>query len=114
MRLLGGAWSANIVWRLSGDPRRFSELRSDMPRISAKVLTAKLRALGQHGVLTRTAVASSPPSVEHALIALGRELLPVIETIVQAGMKLQRMQELSPRGGPEATPHRPAPATCRT
>lgn len=93
MRLLGGVWTANIVWRLSGEPRRFSELRMDIPKISAKVLTARLRALEENGVITRTVVASSPPSVEYALTDLGRELLPVIETIVNVGKRLVRMQQ---------------------
>ena len=54
MKLLGGAWTPNVVWRLSAEPRRFSELRDDIPKISAKVLSARLRALEQNGVITRT------------------------------------------------------------
>jgi DNA-binding HxlR family transcriptional regulator len=94
MRLLGGVWTANIIWKLSGEPRRFSELRADIPRVSAKVLTAKLRALEENGVITRTVVASSPPSVEYALTDLGRELLPVIDTIVEVGKRLVRKQQV--------------------
>ncbi|WAS89742.1 winged helix-turn-helix transcriptional regulator [Nannocystis punicea] len=96
MKLLGGAWTANLIWRLSGDPRRFSELRADIPRISAKVLTTRLRALEENGVVTRHVVASAPPSVEYALTDLGRELIPVIDTIVRVGMKLQRMAASAP------------------
>src|SRR3546814_16231707 len=44
MQVLGGAWTPNIIWNLSGGPRRFSELRVDIPKASAKVLTARLRA----------------------------------------------------------------------
>lgn len=88
MSLLGGAWTPNLVWYLSGEPRRFSELRSDIPRISAKVLSTRLRALEANGVVTRTVVATKPPSVEYALTELGRELLPVIEAIVRVGTKL--------------------------
>lgn len=93
MRLLGGTWAANIIWKLSGEPRRFSELRADIPRISAKVLTVKLRALEENGVVTRTVIASSPPSVEYALTDLGRELVPVIETIVEVGKRLVKKQQ---------------------
>ncbi|MCY1069834.1 helix-turn-helix domain-containing protein [Nannocystis sp. RBIL2] len=93
MRLLGGVWTVNIVWRLSGEPRRFSELRTDIPKISAKVLSARLRALESNGVISRTVVASSPPSVEYALTELGRALIPVIETIVDVGKRLVRMQQ---------------------
>jgi DNA-binding HxlR family transcriptional regulator len=90
MTLLGGAWTPNIVWCLTGEPRRFSELRADIPRVSAKVLTARLRALEETGVLTRHVVPTSPPSVEYALTDLGRELIPVIEAIDRVGSKLKR------------------------
>lgn len=88
MALLGGAWTPNILWNLSGDPRRFNELRSDIPTISAKVLSTRLRMLQSKGVLSRSIVDTSPPSVEYALTDLGRELLPVIDAIDRVGRKL--------------------------
>lgn len=89
MSLLGGAWTPNIVWYLSGGARRFGELRSDIPRISAKVLTARLRALEEKGVVHREVVPSSPPSVEYSLTELGDELIPVITAIVKVGTRLK-------------------------
>ena len=89
LKLLAGAWTPNIVWYLSGGPRRFGELRVDMPRISAKVLTARLRALEARGVVIRTALPTSPPSVEYELTPLGHELLPVLEAIVRVGARLK-------------------------
>jgi DNA-binding HxlR family transcriptional regulator len=89
MALLGGAWTPNVVWYLSAGPRRFSELRIDIPRISAKVLTARLRRLERSGVIERHVKPTSPPSVEYSLTGLGRELLPAINAIVQVGLKLK-------------------------
>jgi DNA-binding HxlR family transcriptional regulator len=89
MKLLGGAWTPNVVWYLSGGPRRFGELRSDIPKVSAKVLAERLRALEEKGVVTRTVMATSPPSVEYELTELGAELIPVIETIVRVGTRLK-------------------------
>jgi DNA-binding HxlR family transcriptional regulator len=91
MKLLGGAWTPNLIWYLRGGPRRFGELRSDIPMISAKVLSARLRALTEKGVLDRVVVPSSPPSVEYSLTALGEQLLPVIDAIVEVGGKLKDM-----------------------
>jgi DNA-binding HxlR family transcriptional regulator len=91
MLLLGGAWTPHIVWSLSADARRFSELRADVSGISSKVLAARLRSLEENGVVTRTLVATSPPSVEYALTDLGRELLPVIESIDRVGRRLRRI-----------------------
>src|SRR5687768_1419440 len=45
MSLLRGAWAPNVIWYLSAGPRRFGELRHDIPRISARVLSARLREL---------------------------------------------------------------------
>lgn len=88
MALLGGAWTTNIVWQLSGEPRRFGELLKDITGISPKMLTARLRELEDKGVVIREVVPSSPPSVEYSLTDLGRELVPVIDSIVRVGTRL--------------------------
>lgn len=88
MALLGGAWTTNIVWQLSGGPRRFGELLKDIPGVSPKMLTARLRVLQDKGVVRRAVLSTSPPSVEYALSDLGMELVPVIDSIVKVGTKL--------------------------
>ncbi len=93
MSLLGGAWTPNVIWNLSGGPRRFGELRRDIPRISPKMLTARLRILEEKGVVTREVVPSSPPSVEYELTELGGELIPVINAIVKVGTRLKQKQD---------------------
>jgi DNA-binding HxlR family transcriptional regulator len=94
MALLGGAWTPNVVWYLSGGPRRFGELRADIPKISAKMLSARLRALEAKGVVRRQIVPTSPPSAEYSLSPLGHQLVPAINAIVEVGLKLKK----SPRG----------------
>lgn len=88
MSLLGGVWTPEIIWNLSDGQRRFSELRRAMPGISAKVLSARLKDLEERGVLSRTVLATTPPSVEYALTDLGGELIPAIRAIVEVGSKL--------------------------
>lgn len=89
MSLINGAWTPHVIWHLRGGPRRFSELRIDIPAVSAKVLTTRLRELEAKGVLTRAVLPTSPPSVEYALTALGRELGPVIQAIVDVSGRLK-------------------------
>ncbi len=88
MALLGGAWTMNLVWQLSGGPRRFGELTKDIPGISPKMLTARLRELEEKGVVDRTVASTSPPSVEYSLSNMGHELVPVIDSIVRVGTRL--------------------------
>lgn len=93
MALLGGAWTPQVIWHLSGGPRRFGELRVDIPAISAKMLSARLKDLEAKGVLARRLIAGSPPSAEYRLTDLGRELMPAIEAIVAIGLRLKQARE---------------------
>lgn len=90
MKIIGGAWTTNIIWYLSAGPRRFNELRVDLPAISAKVLTTRLRELTEKGVVHREVKPTSPPSVEYSLSQPGRDLLPAIEAIIEVGKKLKK------------------------
>lgn len=89
MTFLGMAWTPNVIWYLSACARRFSELRHDIPGVSAKVLTQRLREMEERGVLIRRVMPTSPPSVEYELTDLGREFLPVIESIMMMGHRLK-------------------------
>lgn len=95
MSIIGGAWTPNVVWYLSAGPRRFSELKADIQGVSAKTLTARLRKLERNGLVVRTVMPTSPPTVEYSLSALGQELKPAIEAVVKVG---HRLKSLSNRG----------------
>jgi DNA-binding HxlR family transcriptional regulator len=90
MALLGGAWTPNIVWYLREGPRRFNELRGDVAGVSAKVLSSRLQRLQRDGIVTRTVMDTTPPTVEYELTGLGRELLPAVDAIVQVGHRLKQ------------------------
>jgi len=93
MSVIGGAWTPNVIWHLGDGPRRFSELQIDIPPVSAKVLTQRLRQLEAKGVVRRSVMPTSPPTVEYALTDLGRELIPAIQAIVTVGEKLKLREE---------------------
>ena len=88
MKLLGGAWTPNVIWYLREEPRRFSELMADIPGVSPKVFSARLKRLERDGILKRKVMPTSPPTVEYSLTDLGQELTPAIEAIVEVGHKL--------------------------
>jgi DNA-binding HxlR family transcriptional regulator len=94
MAVIAGAWAVNVIWSLRAGPRRFSELRVDIPPISAKVLSARLSELEARGVLTRSVKPTSPPSVEYELTPLGGELIPALDAIVQVGHRLKESGDL--------------------
>jgi len=92
MAVIAGAWAPNVIWSLRAGPRRFNELRADIPPVSAKVLSARLSELQERGVLDRHVRPTSPPSVEYELTPLGAELIPALEAIVTVGHKLKTIQ----------------------
>ncbi len=90
VKLISGAWALNIIWALSGGARRFSELRSDINGISAKVLSARVHELEERGVVSRKVMPTKPPTVEYSLTDLGQELMPVINAITGVSERLRR------------------------
>ncbi|MEU0833481.1 helix-turn-helix domain-containing protein [Streptomyces sp. NPDC005969] len=72
---VGDKWTGMVLRCLQDGPRRFSELRVPLHRVTPKVLTETLRAMERDGFLTRTVHDERPPRVEYELTALGRSLL---------------------------------------
>ena len=87
INVLSGKWKVQAVWRLSFGPRRFAELRNLLRGVSEKVLTAQLRELEKVGVISRTAVGSSPPRVTYSLSVSGETLIPLLQDLRDVGSK---------------------------
>ncbi|WP_433608366.1 winged helix-turn-helix transcriptional regulator [Dactylosporangium sp. CA-139114] len=77
---IGDKWAGMVLTCLrDGTPRRFTELRVPLRRVSAKVLAETLRALERDGMITRAAYDELPPRVEYAITDLGRTLFPAMD-----------------------------------
>jgi DNA-binding HxlR family transcriptional regulator len=103
LRLLAGAWTPQILWYVRPGPQRFGVLKRAVPGVSAKVLTTRLRELEERGILARTVMPTSPPSVEYALTDLGREFVPVLDAIATVGAKLRKSAARRSRGSRAAS-----------
>lgn len=67
------SWTTPILWTLHTHGRqRFIELHRQVPMISPKVLTQRLRQLERDGLLSRTYYPEVPPRVEYEITELGR------------------------------------------
>ncbi|MHA7888654.1 MULTISPECIES: winged helix-turn-helix transcriptional regulator [Roseicyclus] len=67
-------WSILVMAALHVTPRRFSELRRDIPDVSQKVLTQTLRKLERNGLVDRKVTPTAPPRVDYSLQPLGQSL----------------------------------------
>jgi DNA-binding HxlR family transcriptional regulator len=60
---------------------RFGEFSESVQGISPRVLSERLRELEREGLISRTVLPTSPPSVEYRLTDKGRRLGPIIEAM---------------------------------
>lgn len=93
MRLLGGRWRLLLVSYLLEGPRRFNDLRRDVPGITQRMLTLDLRALEEAGLIKRTVYPTSPVKVEYELTEDGKRLLPVVEVMKEFGLWLKAREQ---------------------
>jgi DNA-binding HxlR family transcriptional regulator len=86
--ILSGPWTTYILWlvRTRGD-MRFGEIKKQMPGISAKVLTERLRMLERVGILNRYQEQTIPPKVTYSLTARGKELEVAIDALDALALK---------------------------
>jgi DNA-binding HxlR family transcriptional regulator len=79
LQLIGDKWTILVVRSLHEGPRRFSEIRRDIPAVSQRMLTLTLRHLERDGLVTRTVFPTVPPRVDYELTDLGRSLLDPVK-----------------------------------
>ena len=80
---IGDKWTVLVVTTLGEGPRRFNELRREIPSVSQRMLTLTLRNLERDGLVNRTVTPTIPPRVDYELTGLGRSLLQPISGLAQ-------------------------------
>lgn len=81
LELIGDRWTLLVLRELLLGPRRFSQLRADLPGLSANVLTQRLTELEHRGLARRRKL--PPPASVHVYeaTAWGLEVEPVIQAL---------------------------------
>ncbi|NVD46055.1 transcriptional regulator [Altererythrobacter sp. HHU K3-1] len=81
MELVGERWALLIIRELMFGPRRFSDLRTSLPGISAKVLTERLAGLADAGVLVRRKLPPPAAAQVYELTQWGYRAEPLIQEL---------------------------------
>ena len=86
--ILGERWTLLILRELVGGPRRYSDLRGELPGIATNLLAQRLDELEQAGVVERTEL---PPPIARTVYTLSdsgwRLGLPVLGAVARFGMQ---------------------------
>lgn len=85
IELLGKKWTGLIIRVLLGGPKRFKELKEQIPEMSDKMLTDRMKELESLGILKRTVYPEMPVRIEYELTDRGADLEQVILSIQDWG-----------------------------
>jgi DNA-binding HxlR family transcriptional regulator len=96
--VLGERWTLLILREMVGGPRRYSDLRVELPGIATNLLADRLRELEEAGLIDCTKL---PPPVARTVYTLSeagwRKVPPVLQAIATFGLDLLEPIEVSSR-----------------
>ncbi len=85
--IVAGKWKILILWYLSYNVLRFSELKNKLPGITQKMLTQQLRSLEEDKMVFREVYPVIPPKVEYGLTDIGKKIIPILEMMHGFGVE---------------------------
>jgi DNA-binding HxlR family transcriptional regulator len=95
LEFLGERWSLLILRELMYGPRRFGEIKANLPGISANILTQRLDSMEAAGILMRRKL-SSPANVQvYELTRWGQEAEPIIQVMGRWAARSKRHDPLA-------------------
>ncbi|SRR5258706_8698678 len=87
INIVGGKWKVIILYLISYNISRFSQIHKLIQGISKKTLAEQLRELENDGIILRKVYPQVPPRVEYSMTAKGLTLRPIIFSMRDWGMK---------------------------
>lgn len=81
LELVGERWALLVIRELMLGPKRFGDIRADLPGISANVLTQRLEGLEGAGLLVRRKLPPPSGAQVYELTEWGYEAEPVIQEL---------------------------------
>jgi DNA-binding HxlR family transcriptional regulator len=87
LHFISGKWKILILSYLYyGPPRRFFQIRDNLPGISEKVMLQQLAHLEDDGLIKKTIITQKPLTVEYSLTDKGETFAPVIKYLSEWGI----------------------------
>ncbi len=75
IEIIGDKWTLPVLYVLTQNTKRYSELQREIPGISKKMLTQTLRKLESDKIIKRTVYPVVPPKTEYNLTVFGNKLI---------------------------------------
>ena len=87
MSLIDSKWKSCMLDELRHGPMRPSELHKALPEAAPRVLDLQLKELVDDGLVAKTIYPELPPRSEYAITPLGMSLIPIIDAMLEWGVK---------------------------
>ena len=87
LEIVGDRWTLLAVRDLLPGARRFQDLLTSLPGIAPNILSARLKLMEEHGLVTRRLYSDHPPRAEYALTDKGRELGMIVGALATWGSR---------------------------
>lgn len=85
--IIAAKWTPQLILAMHYGVGRFCELQKEVGGINPRTLSARLDDLERAGIVQKAAYAEVPPRVEYTLTAKGRDLLPILDCMIEWGNK---------------------------
>jgi DNA-binding HxlR family transcriptional regulator len=90
--VLGERWTLLILRELVGGPRRYSDVRAQLPGIATNLLAQRLNELERAGVVERTELPAPIARTVYTLSDDGwRLVLPILGAVARFGLQMMRI-----------------------
>lgn len=89
LELIGERWSLLVMRELMLGPKRFSDIRADLPGISANTLTQRLEGLEKAGIVVREKLPPPASGQVYGLSEWGYQALPVMGALGRWAVRSQ-------------------------
>jgi len=81
VELIGRRWTGAIIRSMLAGSVRFSEILANVPGLSDRLLSERLRELEASGIVKRTVYPETPVRIEYELTEKGRELKAIVHAL---------------------------------
>lgn len=91
MDRIAGKWKLVILWHIyDKEVIRYGELKRAVGKITHKMLSNQLKELVNDDIIHKEMYHQIPPKVEYSLTEHGKTLIPIMNMLVEWGIKNQK------------------------
>lgn len=88
LKALSPTWTSAILLELASGEKRTKRILQDLPGLSAKTFTERVRLLERLGLVRRKIFREKPPRVEYSLTKEGQNTVSLLGSVKKAASKL--------------------------